>query len=465
MKSRWFILFIVCCIAVAVGTVLVMRKSPSDAEQTNQVAVTDRTPTRVLTEAELDRDLGDIRYNPNMRKLEHEVIGPAIERMREQRELQERYEALKDQPQVIHGSISIDGNLSSVRPVRMQLTRGSRGSTVAETALTNSGNFAFDAVDPSVYSVHCFEREGNPGIRYENVVVDQGKILTPLDIAMASCTLIVHVVSEKGDAISGSQILVGKTDAPSGSNKFFFTFRNGVTDAKGQFEATRLTDGRYVVKASFGGAEIADIVELKPDARLEHTLRIRISGSQIVGNIRHHGVKEGVFYPIFLEGINAKGERVRTAVNTDVNGGFIFNYLEAGEYILRVGTTEHFAGTDCVVKVTETHQTIRAPALEVYAAEKLAAVSGTVRNISAVTAPEAFVLLKSTNGMPVSYGKVDMTSGKFSAEQKLCPGNYQAVLMAVGADGCAVKEVASQNVSVTLGETTKDVIFTLTAGE
>jgi len=226
------------------------------------------------------RDLEGSRHLSSEQPVEHEMAcGTFIASLSpdQRQELQERYESLKGAPQVIHGSIRVDGDLSAVRPINVHVEKSKPvglGTVVAVTALTNDGQFAFDAIAPGVYTVFCFEREGNPGIWYKNVAVEQDKPLAPLDITMPSSVITVQVVNAVGRAVPGANVTVGKTDSPSGSNKNFFTFRNGVTDAQGWFEATRLADGRYVAMASVGSIQVAEIVEVKPDARANQTLRL-----------------------------------------------------------------------------------------------------------------------------------------------------------------------------------------------
>ena len=92
------------------------------------------------------------------------------------------------------------------------------------------------------------------------VEVPKGAIASELVIGSLDSVVKVKVVMEAGLPVSGAMITVGKSSG--GTVKSLFTYRKGHTNDKGEFEATALTDGRYVVVAEYGTEKTSKILEI-----------------------------------------------------------------------------------------------------------------------------------------------------------------------------------------------------------
>lgn len=398
----------------------------------------------------------------SVRQMQRDLLAGVAQRQEEEKALLEKYELSRTQPQSVRGSLHLPQGIERehLGPVKLQLRSADRYSKVAQTMLDANGHYAFDPVKPGKYTLLVFETKATPGIHYRNLEVMEGQLGPELDVPSPSGVITVHLVDENRQGISGARITVGKTDAPSGSDLNFFTFRVGTSDAEGYFVAANLTDGRYVVRASYGQCEVSDVVVLGPKGRKEHTLKLRTSGSQIAGTVRRRDPHVSTSYSILLEGEDSDGNRIRRSINTDSKGEFVFSYMLPGTYRLYIQSTEQFSGTDAVVKVTGTRETVRNVNLDVYYPNELSSITGRVGNIGASPNVSLHVLANSDNDVLRSHAEVNIESGEFVLNG-LPPGKYRVHLMSVKENGHHALEVSSKTVSVVPNATAHRVDFRL----
>ena len=407
-------------------------------------------PSSVNDRDVLVSDLEELTWaDANPRRWEREVLDVAVNKGRKEAALQRRYQSLKRQAQSVHGSVIVPDGLKGkgIGPIKLQLRTAHGYAKVGETMLDRDGHYAFDPVAPGKYTLLIFETEANPGINYKNIEVHEDQVLSDLDIPLASGVIAVYLLDESGDAISGARVTVGKANRPSGSNLDVFTFRIGTSDADGCFVAPNLTDGQYVVKASYGQIETAEVVALEPQSKTEHTLSLRTSGSQIVGAVRRRDPLVNTSYPVILEGMDSTGNRIVRAINTDSKGQYAISYLPPGTYTVYIQQTAQFSGTDAIVEITEEKETRRNVDLDVYYPKEWSSIAGKVSNTGNSPGSMLHVLVTSENGVLRSPTVVNMDSGDFSVKA-LPPGRYTVKVMSTDENGNKTNELSSKSVYV-----------------
>jgi len=160
------------------------------------------------------------------------------------RENTQRYEELKGTPQVIWGTITAPDNKDLGNRLRMSVKlHGNR--RIHKIVVDDQMHFAFPLIDPNVYEVILYETSACPGVRLENVMVNEGQAVPELVVNIEQAVIEVTVKDSRGNAVEGGQVTVGKSRG--GANPNLFTWRKGLTDSQGKFIATNLTDGKYVV--------------------------------------------------------------------------------------------------------------------------------------------------------------------------------------------------------------------------
>lgn len=164
---------------------------------------------------------------------------------KEKQETAERYEQLYSTPQVIWGKLLPPEGLTLTPPLKMALKRKSHRSV--KIFVDDQMRFAFPETAPGTYEVILFETSNHPGIRLENVIIEEGKPLDETVIEIGNTSAEVTVLDQKGNPVKDAQVLLGKSSG--GTNPDLFAWRKGLTDAAGKFTAHNLTDGEYVVVA------------------------------------------------------------------------------------------------------------------------------------------------------------------------------------------------------------------------
>jgi hypothetical protein len=400
-----------------------------------------------------DRDTltADVRQvtSHDVRKWQRDSLDESLKEVQKEQVRKNRYQSARQQARSLYGSLLLPEGLNpkEIGPVKLQLRTTEHYARVGETMLDRDGHYAFDPVAPGKYTLLIFENKATPGIQYKNIEIGADQVMPDIDIPSASGVITVHLVDETGNGISGARITVGKTDQPSGSNVNFFTFRIGTSDADGGFVAKNLADGRYVVQASYGALDTSEVVTLEPKSTIDHTLSLRLSGSQIVGTVRRRDPLLDTSYPVILEGADVNGNRVLRSIGTDSKGEYAISYLPAGTYKVHIQQTAQFSGTDALVTITGKKETRRNVDLDVYYTKELSSITGTVRSIGNSPGAMLHVLAWSQNGVLRADAVVNMTSGEFSLKA-LPPGHYTVKLMSQDKAGERPQEVASQTVYV-----------------
>jgi hypothetical protein len=160
------------------------------------------------------------------------------------RENTQRYEELKGTPQVIWGTINAPANKDLGNRLRMSVKlHGNR--RIHKIVVDDQMHFAFPLIDPNVYEVILYETSACPGVRLENVMVNEGQAVPELVVNIEQAVIEVTVTDSRGNAVEGGQVLVGKSSG--GANPNLYTWRRGLADSQGKLVATNLTDGKYVV--------------------------------------------------------------------------------------------------------------------------------------------------------------------------------------------------------------------------
>ena len=418
----------------------------------------------IAYKAEIDKQISDSVDGVDLKQILHEQVIPNLEKQKEEKALSERYESLKIQPQVIHGTIILPENdKREIVPVNLQLRQSAHpcGQTFGRTRLTRNGEFAFDPVEPGLYDVTIFEGKTNPGIEYTKVEVVKDRIVPSLRIVIPSGAVVLHLVNEKGEGVGGARITVGKGGAQKRGDTRFYTFRVGTSDAKGFFTASDLADGNYNVIADFGPISNSTAVDLPPASTRECTIKIRTSGSQIRGNVRcmSDSLSESTYW-VVLKGIDSEGNPVHQEINTDSLGDFAFSFLPIGVYTVYIPKTGYYSGTNKTINVSRSSESINDVVLDVYATQEQSRIEGTVSNLkNSQGSPLHVLVLDSTGKVLFSGCIVNMTDGSFSA-LNVPPGEYSVTLMQREKDGGLIDKT-SKRISVAAGAKVTRVDFAL----
>ncbi len=197
-------------------------------------------------EATKNREFYRNRHDDFLKKLERrDRINDQEEYDKEKRENTQRYEELKGSPQVIWGTINAPENKDLGNRFRMSLRKTPPKSPIPSIVVDDQLHFAFSLIEPGIYEVTLFETSACPGVRFENVIVNEGQAVPELVIKIEQAVIEVTVKDRRGNAVEGGRVTVGKSSG--GANPNLFSWRTGLTDSQGKFIATKLTDGKYVV--------------------------------------------------------------------------------------------------------------------------------------------------------------------------------------------------------------------------
>lgn len=165
---------------------------------------------------------------------------------REKQETAELYDRLNSTPQVIWGKILPAEGQTLTSPMKMGINGQSpQIHHLPSIIVDDQMRFIFPKVDPGVYEIVLCETSDHPGIRLENIIIEEGKPLPETVIQIGDVSAEVTVLNKKGDPVKDAQVLVGKSSG--GTNPDMYAWRKGLSDSNGNYTAKNLTDGKYVI--------------------------------------------------------------------------------------------------------------------------------------------------------------------------------------------------------------------------
>jgi hypothetical protein len=185
---------------------------------------------------------------------------------KEKQETAQRYEQSNETEQVIWGKlVSLEG-MKQTPPLRMSIRRKApQGDHYTSIVVDDQMRFAFPRVDPGTYSIILNETSNHPGMRLEEVIIEEGQLLEEMLIEIGDIMVEVTVLDEHGKPVKDAQVSVGKSDG--GTNPDLYAWRQGLTDDAGEFIAENLTDGKYVLAArthTRNGSSVISLTNDKP---------------------------------------------------------------------------------------------------------------------------------------------------------------------------------------------------------
>jgi hypothetical protein len=178
----------------------------------------------------------------------------------------QRYEQSNETEQVIWGKlVSLEG-MKQTPPLRMSIRKKApQGHHYPSIVVDDQMRFAFPRVGPGTYSIILNETSNHPGMRLEEVIIEEGQLLEEMLIEIGDIMVEVTVLDEHGKPVKDAQVSVGKSDG--GTNPDLYAWRKGLTDDAGKFIAENLTDGKYVLAArthTRNGSSVISLTNDKP---------------------------------------------------------------------------------------------------------------------------------------------------------------------------------------------------------
>lgn len=182
------------------------------------------------------------------------------------------------------------------------------------------------------YELVLYETDTNPGMRWENVSVHPTRLGPEKVFEWQPCTVRVTVVDQDGKPVSGANVTVAKVEG--GTLPDLYTYRRGLSDANGLYEATGLTDGLYNVGAEKGPEKsYAPELHMTPEQDFyEARVQLQLKGAEIRGRAVAPDGGAPPRIGIQLQGMTEEGMGLGKGAETLANGEFIFSNIPAGRY-------------------------------------------------------------------------------------------------------------------------------------